>query len=162
MPEQLEELVGPLLRRLKLTLATAESCTGGLISHRLTNVAGSSDYFMGGVAAYDNRIKMALLGVKAETLAAFGAVSRETALEMARGARERLGTDLALSTTGIAGPGGGTPEKPVGTVWIALSTPEGERMQHHLWQGSREENKVFSAEAALQLLMDYLEGEAHS
>lgn len=162
MPEPLEELVGPLLRRLKLTLATAESCTGGLISHRLTNVPGSSDYFLGGVAAYDNRIKVALLGVKEKTLAAHGAVSRETVLEMARGAREHLGADLALATTGIAGPGGGTPEKPVGTVWIALSTPTGDRARHHLWQGSREENKIFSAEAALQLLMEYLEGETHS
>jgi nicotinamide-nucleotide amidase len=117
------------LRERGMTLAVAESCTGGLIAKRFTDIAGCSDVFLGGCVTYSNEAKMKLLGVKAETLAAHGAVSKETAAEMARGVRLALGADVGLATTGIAGPGGGTPEKPVGTVFVAISTAEGERVK---------------------------------
>lgn len=117
------------LRERGMTLAVAESCTGGLIAKRFTDIAGCSDVFLGGCVTYSNEAKMKLLGVKAETLAAHGAVSKETAAEMARGVRLALGADVGLATTGIAGPGGGTPEKPVGTVFVAISTADGERVK---------------------------------
>jgi len=157
-----EHKIGRLLAAQQLTLATAESCTGGWIAHRLTNVAGSSAYFQGGVIAYAYEAKERLLDVSHETLVIHGAVSEETAREMARGARQRLGTDLGLSATGIAGPGGATPDKPVGLVYIALSTPEGEQCQRHVWQGNRLENKKQSAQAALALLLAYLQGRSGS
>jgi PncC family amidohydrolase len=119
-------------------------------------VAGSSDYFLGGVVAYAYEAKVAALGVSWDTLRAHGAVSRETVLEMARGARQALGADLVLSVSGIAGPGGGMPDKPVGTTWIGLVAPQGEWARHFVWDGDRIKNKAASAEAALQLLMDYL------
>lgn len=122
--ETLAELVHKTLTEQGKTLATAESCTGGTIASRLTALAGASAYFRGGVVAYSNEVKECALGVKHETLAAHGAVSEETVREMAEGVRQRLGADYAIATTGIAGPGGGTPEKPVGTVWVAVSTPE--------------------------------------
>ncbi len=149
----LEKQVGALLSRRGLTLATAESCTGGLLAHRLTNVSGSSSYFVGGVVAYAYEAKEALLGVHHETLVQYGAVSEQVALEMARGVRQRLGTDLGLSVTGVAGPSGGTPEKPVGLTYIALAGSEGEQCERHVWQGDRLENKALSAEAALHLLL---------
>ena len=122
--ETLAELVHKTLTKQGKTLATAESCTGGTIASRLTALAGASAYFRGGVVAYSNEVKECALGVKHETLTAHGAVSEETVREMAEGVRQRLGADYAIATTGIAGPGGGTPEKPVGTVWVAVSTPE--------------------------------------
>ncbi|MBP5644348.1 MAG: competence/damage-inducible protein A [Bacteroidales bacterium] len=122
--ETLAELVHKTLTEQGKTLATAESCTGGTIASRLTALAGASAYFRGGVVAYSNEVKECALGVKHETLTAHGAVSEETVREMAEGVRKRLGADYAIATTGIAGPGGGTPEKPVGTVWVAVSTPE--------------------------------------
>ena len=125
----LEKATVALLREKSLTLCTAESCTGGLIAKRLTDVAGASDVFLGGCVTYTNAIKQALLGVSPDTLAAHGAVSAETATEMARGARERLGADIAVSATGLAGPGGGTPECPVGTVFIGISTKNGEEVR---------------------------------
>ncbi|MCR4403934.1 MAG: CinA family protein [Candidatus Acetothermia bacterium] len=152
----LEERVGELLRARGLTLAVAESCTGGLLGHSLTNLPGSSDYFLGGVIAYSNRAKERLLGVRRETLESEGAVSELTAREMARGARRLFGSDLALATTGIAGPGGGTPEKPVGLVYVALAAPDKELCVRHIWQGDRLENKRRSAERALELLVEYL------
>jgi len=158
MAEPLEQQIGTLLRARNLKLATAESCTGGLVAHRITNIPGSSDYFLGGVVAYAYEAKVAQLGVSWDTLHTYGAVSRETVLEMARGAREALEAGLAVSLTGIAGPGGGMPEKPVGTTWIGLSTPEGEWARHFVWGGDRLANKEFSAEAALQLVLDYLQG----
>ncbi|MGC8856149.1 MAG: CinA family protein [Anaerolineae bacterium] len=152
----LEEQLADLLRSRGLTLATAESCTGGLIADRITNVPGSSAYFLGGVVAYAYEAKVTLLGVSWETLKAHGAVSRETVLEMARGARHILGAELAVSVSGIAGPGGGLPDKPVGTTWIGLCTPRGEWARKFVWQSDRRGNKLLSADAALQLLIDYL------
>ena len=156
--ESLEILVGGLLRRRGLRLAMAESCTGGLVSHLVTNVAGASSYFVGGVTAYANQAKVRLLGVKWETLENYGAVSAETVIEMARGVRTALEADIGISTSGIAGPGGGTPGKPVGTVWIGLSARETETAQHFLWPGDRLAVKEQSAQAALALLAEYLQG----
>jgi len=151
-----EVMIGQLLRQHHLTLAAAESCTGGLIGHRLTDVPGSSDYFLGGIIAYSNEIKERLLGVKLETLQTHGAVSAETAIEMARGARRALGTDLAVSVTGIAGPGGGTADKPIGLTYIAVAAVNYERVERFVWDSDRSGNKWASSEAALQMLRDYL------
>jgi len=156
----LEEQVGALLLKQDLTLATAESCTGGLLGHRLTNVAGSSAYYLGGVVAYSYEAKERLLGVQHETLAAHGAVSEETAREMARGARDRLHASIAVAITGIAGPGGGMPNKPVGLVHIALAAPGAEICEEHTWQGDRVANKQRSAEAALRMLVSFLKVQA--
>ena len=158
MQNSLEVLVGQLLREKGLNLATAESCTGGMLADRITNVPGSSEYFRGGVVAYAYEAKVALLKVSWDTLRAYGAVSQETVIEMARGARMALGADVAVSVSGIAGPGGGMPDKPVGTTWIGLSTTEGDWARNFVWDGDRSQNKILSAEAALQLLADYLEG----
>jgi PncC family amidohydrolase len=152
----LEILVGELLRQRGLRLAVAESCTGGLIGHRLTNIPGSSTYYMGSVTAYAYEAKVRLLNVRWETLEAHGAVSSETAIEMARGVRSALAADIGLSVTGIAGPGGGTPEKPVGLTWVGLSSPQDEFAHQFIWHGDRLENKEQSAQAALQVLVDYL------
>ena len=116
-----EEKIGELLKAKNLSLSTAESCTGGGIAALITSVPGSSEDFNGGIVAYSNEIKKDLLHVSAETLAKYGAVSRETVIEMVKGAMKTLKTDCAVATSGIAGPGGGTPEKPVGTVWIAAA-----------------------------------------
>lgn len=151
--------VGELLRARGWRLAVAESCTGGLVGHLITDVAGSSDYFAGGVIAYSNEAKMELLGVRAETLAQHGAVSEAAAREMAAGARRLLGADVALSVTGIAGPGGGTPEKPVGLVYIALDVTGGQVCRRYVWDGDRAANKVQSARAALELLGSWLTDE---
>ncbi|MCD6519669.1 MAG: CinA family protein [Anaerolineae bacterium] len=150
--------IGTLLKQRGWTLATAESCTGGLVSHAITNISGSSTYFMGGVVAYDNKVKRRLLEVPEEWLRQYGAVSRQVALAMARGVRRLLGTDVGISVTGIAGPTGGTPEKPVGTVFIAVVSPLGEEVEHHLWEEDRLGNKRLSAEAVLTLLKRHLEG----
>ena len=151
-----ERELGDLLSRKGQTIAVAESCTGGLVAHRLTNVSGSSAYYLGGFVAYANEAKEALLGVRHETLLKHGAVSEQTALEMARGARRRIGAEIGVSVTGIAGPTGGTPEKPVGLVYIGLA-PEGvDLWEKHTWEGNRSENKDLSAEAALKLLLKYL------
>jgi PncC family amidohydrolase len=154
---RLEEMIGPRLIARRLTLATAESCTGGLIGHRLTNIPGSSEYYLGGLVAYSYLAKEKLLGVQAETLQAFGAVSEPVAREMARGACRVLGADLGVAVTGIAGPGGAAPEKPVGLTWLALCAPGLERAERYVWTGDRLENKEASAEAALRLVWDYLE-----
>lgn len=150
--------IGELLRKRKLKLGLAESCTGGLIGHRVTNVPGSSEYFTGGVVAYAYEAKVAMLGVSLDTLNAFGAVSRETVIEMARGVKELLAVDVAVSVSGIAGPGGGTSEKPVGTTWIGLVAPEGEWARKFIFEGNREQNKTSSANEALLMLLDYLQG----
>lgn len=155
---KLENVIGDLLRARVKKLATAESCTGGLIASRITDVAGSSEYFMGGVAAYAYEAKVALLGVSWDTLKAHGAVSRETVLEMARGARKTLNADIAISVSGIAGPGGGMPGKPVGTTWIGLSTSDGEWARLFHFDGDRVQNKSMAADAALQFVIDFLNG----
>lgn len=159
MKKPIESLIGSLLREKTLQLATAESCTGGLVADRITNVPGSSEYFLGGIVAYAYEAKVALLNVSWDTLQAYGAVSREVVLEMANGARAALNADIAVSVSGIAGPGGGMPGKPVGTTWIGLSTPDGDWARTFVWEGDRLENKALSAEAALQLIIDYLEGD---
>src|SRR5512138_928808 len=146
----LEMQVGRLLRERGLKLVLAESCTGGLLGSRITDVPGSSEYFLGGVVAYAYEAKAELLGVSWETLNTKGAVSRETVLEMARGVRERMKADIAVSVSGIAGPGGGTPEKPVGTTWIGLAAKDGELAKLFRFSGDREENKRSAADAALK------------
>jgi PncC family amidohydrolase len=153
MDEPLEMKLMHAFRAHNWTLALAESCTGGLIGHRLTNIPGSSDYFLGGIVAYAYEAKERLLGVRHETLYRHGAVSRETAIEMARGARLALGADVGLSVTGIAGPGGGLPDKPIGLTWIAVSTRDGERAEQFVWDGDRLTNKERSADAALQMVL---------
>ncbi len=154
----LEITVGEKLRKLGLSLSSAESCTGGLVGHRLTNVTGSSEYYLGGVISYDNRVKQSVLQVPAEVLNTVGAVSQECALAMAHGVRQLLDTGLAVSTTGIAGPGGATPGKPVGLVFIGLVDARGfERCESYIWTGDRETNKALTAEAALKLVEEYLD-----
>lgn len=138
------------------TLALGESCTGGLIAHRITEIPGSSEYFLGGVVAYSNPVKESLLNVQPETLEAVGAVSEETAREMARGAREVMRAAVGVSVTGIAGPGGATEGKPVGLTFISVSTPDGEWVERHVFEGDRHANKQASAEAALKLLLQVL------
>ena len=148
----MEELVGCYLNARKLTLAVAESCTGGLIGHRLTEVPGASDYFLGGVVSYSNDAKQDLLRVPDATLARHGAVSPETARDMARGVREVFHAAIGLAVTGIAGPSGGSVEKPVGTVYIGLATDQGEDVWHYQFHGSRAEIKTLTAETALDRL----------
>lgn len=156
--DTLEVVVGRLLCERGLTLAVAESCTGGLVGHLITNVPGSSAYFWGGVTAYAVGSKERILHVQHETLESQGAVSESTARQMAQGVRFLFRVDVGLSVTGIAGPGGGTPEKPVGLVYLGLSASRGEWVERHVWDSDRLENKVRSAEAALDLLRRYLEG----
>ena len=158
MDQTLEERAGSALNEKGWTLALAESCTGGLIAHRITDVPGSSDYFLGGVMAYSNPVKERLLGVNHKTLLAVGAVSEETAREMAQGASQTIGSDVGLSVTCIAGPGGGTDEKPVGLTYIGASTPEGEWVERHVFQGDRKSIKESASNAALKLLINALGG----
>lgn len=139
-----------------MSIATAESCTGGLVSHRITAVPGSSAYFIGGVVAYSNAVKMSFLGVPDQVLSEVGAVSAECALAMARGARDRIGADIGVSTTGIAGPGGATARKPVGLVYIACATPWDEVVEEHRFTGDRSAIIRESAEAALALVLGQL------
>jgi len=158
--DTLENVAGRSLLRKRLTLAVAESCTGGLIGDRITDVAGSSLYFKEGVVAYSNDAKTRILGVKEETLNKFGAVSRETALEMVRGIQEISGADIGLATTGIAGPTGGTPQKPVGLVYIALVWPKMgvEICREFRFSGQRREIKESTMASALDILRRALEG----
>lgn len=156
MPERVEKSVGRMLRDRGLTLAVAESCTGGLICHRLTQVPGCSGYFLGGAIAYSNAVKIALLGVAAKTLARDGAVSRRTAREMARGARRAFEADAAVAVTGIAGPGGGSKAKPVGLVYLAVAHGGGVIVRRRLFNGSRSAIKSRAAEAALGLVRECL------
>jgi len=159
--ESLEALVGRLLRECGRTIACAESCTGGLLTSRLTDVAGSSAYVMGAVVSYTNEVKASLVGVHEATLKAFGAVSEETAREMAEGVRRAIPANIGVGITGIAGPGGATAEKPVGLVYIAVAA---EHMTHavlHVFSGSRAEVKRQSTEAALAMVRDLLLDNAH-
>ena len=156
--DDIEVAVGERLSARGLTLAVAESCTGGLVGHRITNVPGSSDYYRGSITAYANDLKEALLSVRGETLARHGAVSPETAREMAEGVRIAMHADIGLSVTGIAGPAGGTAGKPVGLVYVALSAEDGLWVERHVFAEDRWGNKALSAEAALALVRRYLEG----
>jgi len=158
MTEQpLEVSIGTLLRKHGLRLAVAESCTGGLIGHRVTNVPGSSTYYMGSITAYAYEAKVRLLGVSWDTLEKNGAVSKEVVLEMAQGVRRALAADVGVAVSGIAGPGGGTPEKPVGYTWIGINTPFHSQAVNFHWDSDRIGNKERTAEAALQLLYDFLQ-----
>jgi len=148
----LADSLGRLLLKRGWTLATAESCTGGLLGHKIVTVPGASRYYLGGVVAYDNGAKADLLGVPARAIEAHGAVSREIALAMVRGARARFNASCAAATTGIAGPSGGTSEKPVGTVWIAAATPDSEKAVMRSYPVDRKSVMALSANYALFLL----------
>jgi nicotinamide-nucleotide amidase len=150
--ERLEEIVGMELRERHFTLSTAESCTGGYVAHLITTIPGSSDYFKGSVVAYANEIKESQLGIPHRMIGTHGAVSEEVARKMAESVRERFHTDFSVATSGIAGPGGGTPEKPAGTTWIAVSGPQGTVAQHFLFGDNRERNIRRTALTALNLL----------
>ena len=157
MPDPLVDLAETLQVRCVeagLTVATAESCTGGLVAHLLTEVPGSSAYVRGGVIAYADAVKRDQLGVPAEVLEAHGAVSAQVAVAMAEGVRARLGTDLGVAVTGVAGPDGGTEAKPVGLVYVAVSGPGSPVVRRYLWTGDRSANKRASAEAAIELLLE--------
>lgn len=150
--ETMAEVIGRMLVEKGKTLAVAESCTGGYISHLVTSVPGSSKYFKGGVTAYSNAVKQNQLGVNESSLVEFGAVSEQVAKEMAQGVKKTLQTDFAVATTGIAGPDGGTPEKPVGTVWIAVAGEKKVFATKFVFGDNRERNIVRSAQTALQIL----------
>ncbi len=152
----LEQEVGNLLRQKRLTLGVVESATGGLISHLITNMPGSSDYYKGSVIAYSNEVKVKVIGVKKDTINKYGAVSYQVAEEMAQGGKKILGVDICLADTGIAGPSGATPEKSVGLFYIGLSSPIGTYTQKHIFPGNREQNKQDAAEAALGWLKEHL------
>lgn len=154
----IEVVVARMLEQRGLTLAVAESCTGGLISHRITNVPGSSAYYQGSVTAYSYDTKEGILRVPHHVLCQYGAVSEQTVREMARNVREFLCADVGLAVTGVAGPGGGTPDKPVGLVYVALAAQDRDLVEQHTWRGNRWENKARSAEAALDLVRRYLVG----
>jgi PncC family amidohydrolase len=155
---EVERTVGRLLRKSGLTLAVAESCTGGLISDRLTDVPGSSQYFVGGVVAYSNAVKTQMLGVRKQTLARWGAVSEQTVREMAMGACRRFGAGVGVAASGIAGPGGGSKVKPVGLVYVCVKAGRRIAVERRQFAGSRREVKESSAAAALQLCRQVLEG----
>ena len=154
----LEVLVGEYLRLKNLTAGTAESCTGGMIASKLTSVAGSSDYFLGSVVSYANEVKQSMLGVSENDLKMYGAVSRQVVEQMAKGALKALGCDYAVSTSGIAGPGGGTPEKPVGTIWIALANKEKVISKEYCFAitTTRENNIQRATNFALLMLLEEL------
>jgi len=154
----LEAEVGDLLRQKGLTLGVVESASGGLISHRITNVAGSSDYYKGSVTAYSNKVKIKVVGVKEATINQYGAVSPQVAEEMAQRGRKILAADICLADTGIAGPSGASPGKPVGLFYIGLSHGERTFSRKHNFHGDREENKQSAAEEALRWLKEYLLG----
>jgi PncC family amidohydrolase len=158
MKESYEKLIGKELRDRGWRLAVAESCTGGLIGHRITNISGSSTYYLGSITAYAYRAKVRLLGVSWDTLEKYGAVSEETIKEMSLGIRRALAADIGLAVSGIAGPTGGTPDKPVGYTWIGINTPEGYLTLQHNASGDRIGNKEEVAEVALEFLYKFLKG----
>lgn len=144
------------LKKQRLSIATAESCTGGLLAHTLTNVSGSSDYFERGVVSYSNISKVDLLGISEDILKNHGAVSEQTAEAMAIGIKKISNVNIGLSTTGIAGPTGGTKDKPVGLVYIGIATPSGVEVRSYHFSGDRFQNKVSTCNEALQLLFDHI------
>lgn len=150
--DEMETVVGRLLKERGETVATAESCTGGYVSHLLTKIPGSSHYFMGGIVSYSNEVKINQLGVKPETLAEFGAVSEATVIEMSEGVRQRLGTTYGIAASGIAGPDGGSEEKPVGTIWIACAGPSGTVTQKLQLGKFREQNIQYTGIYLLNVL----------
>ena len=154
--KELARQLGLALNARGWTIATAESCTGGLIGHLLTEIAGSSAYYLGGIVAYSNAVKQQQLGVPSDVLDTVGAVSAETASAMAQGVRGRLDADIAVATTGIAGPGGGSATKPVGLVYIAVATSTGVRTRRCFFNGDRMAVKQQTAQTALQLVLDAL------
>lgn len=154
--DELENVVGNLLKVKSLTLGLAESCTGGYVSSRITSVPGSSAYFQGGIISYSNALKISLLGVEPATLEQFGAVSEQTVTQMAEGVRRALNTDIGLATTGVAGPDGGTPDKPVGTVWIAIATPQRTLAKLLTLGEYRDQNIQLTATYGLNLLREEL------
>ena len=151
-----EQEIGDLLRKKRLTLCAVESATGGLISHLITNIPGSSDYYLGSITSYSNEVKIRVVGVKKETIEKYGAVSPHTAKEMAAGGRRLLGADICIADTGIAGPAGSTPEKPVGLFYLGLAHKHGTHVRKHFFEGDREQNKRSAAEAALNWVKEYL------
>jgi len=156
--EKIEGIVGEMLRKRGWRISVAESCTGGLIAKRMTDVPGSSDYFDRGVVAYSNRSKVETLGVPEDLISTFGAVSAEVAMAMADGIRGISGAEIGISATGIAGPSGGTPEKPVGLVYLGLSTPDGTWSREHRFRGDRNVNRLRASQAAFDLVRRFLEG----
>jgi nicotinamide-nucleotide amidase len=155
--ENLLNKVFTLLKKHKLTVATAESCTGGLIAHALTNISGSSEYFDRGIISYSNKSKMELLDVAKDLLIKHGTVSSKVAKEMANNIRTKSEVDIGIATTGIAGPTGGTKEKPVGLIYIAVSTKEDTKVERLLFSGDRIQNKENTCNAALKMLRDVIE-----
>ena len=149
--------VGERCRALGLRVATVESCTGGLVGHLITEIPGSSAYYSGGFVTYSDGLKQSAVGVPHDVLVAHGAVSAQAAMAMASGGRERTGADLAVAVTGIAGPDGGSPPKPVGLTYVAVADAAGIAVKRHLWSGDRSENKRLSASAALELLLERIE-----
>ena len=152
--EELLKKVDYYLKKQRLTVATAESCTGGLIAHTLTNISGSSEYFERGIVSYSNEAKIELLGVAEETLKEHGAVNKQTAKAMALGIKNRSKVDIGISTTGIAGPTGGTKEKPVGLVYICIATSKKVEIKKFIFSGNRLQNKENTCNAALEMLLD--------
>jgi nicotinamide-nucleotide amidase len=151
--------LGELLLKRGFHLGLAESCTGGMLGERITASSGASGYFLGGVISYDDRVKELVLAVPPALIVENGAVSAECALAMAHGVRRLLSADVAVSITGVAGPSGGTDAKPVGLTYIAVVTPQSERVEQHIWDGSRQDNREKSVEAALVLVINSLVGE---
>lgn len=156
MVDRLGFQLGNIIREQHLWLAVAESCTGGMLSHRITNIPGASEYFRGGVIAYANEVKVDILGVSSKTLDDFGAVSEETVIEMARGVRKSLDVDIGVSVSGIAGPSGGTIEKPVGTTWIGLSSADRDSAVKYIFPGNRYEINSQASDAAMKMAINYL------
>lgn len=154
----LSRQVGDACRLRGLTIATAESCTGGLVAHLLTEIPGSSVYLLGGLVTYANDVKVALAGVPQATLDAHGAVSAQVAVAMAEGTRRRLGADVTVAVTGIAGPDGGSPAKPVGLTYVAVADRDGDLVRRYVWTDDRSGNKRASAAAALGLVLERVEG----
>ncbi len=149
--------LGERCRAVGARIATVESCTGGLVGHLITETPGSSAYYLGGFVTYSDESKQAMVGVPPDVLHAHGAVSAQTAMAMAAGGRERTGAEIALSVTGIAGPDGGSPAKPVGLTYVAVADPSGVVVKRYLWTGSRDENKRSSAQAALELALERIQ-----
>ena len=151
-----EQIVGEILRNKKLTLSAAESCTGGRIGDKITNIPGSSDYFLGSMVTYSNEAKLALLEVKIESLKAYGAVSEQIAKEMGLGSRKVFGSDIGISTTGIAGPSGGSKEKPVGLVWFAVTDGKATKTDSVVFSGDRLDVKESAANHAIEMIIAFL------